>query len=498
MTQTTAQPFSMPIGQDVPTPRLDSQGNHLQLSGEAAPDAGIKHVGLAALINACDIQLPGGQKLALIAIARCRDSRTGRSTVSLTTIGKRSGLSGKQASRYVEALVGCGLVSRVGKVGLCCVYTVNIEALAQAITGKKPAAGSVGPVDNSTTTPDISDTDPGHFEQPPRTFTTMTPDMGVLHSEYSLGITLGGESETCAMADDLVGATFPPFPILEDLKTEQQAQPKTAVDDVLAGIADKRAEHLPIGGQDIRDLIEAAAACGEMPLAVAADAVQFCRPAALATPAEPAAAPIVTPPAPPAPAVAIAPDTLAAVNAQRVRNGKTVLRRADLLDLHREATLAGIAPQTAAEWILARPSRSFFRAGYGIDASPATPTVAPTGPVELTETGKRAQAQIARALAAPAAAAARPARSVAPAAAAFIVASPSARPISSATVTPRHRAPVSVGASTGTGWARTAVERFTAGQPVSHATIKTAASALGLSLADLKAQRAAALATVAA
>lgn len=36
MTQTTAQPFSTPIGQDVPAPRLDSQGNHLQLYGEPA------------------------------------------------------------------------------------------------------------------------------------------------------------------------------------------------------------------------------------------------------------------------------------------------------------------------------------------------------------------------------------------------------------------------------------------------------------------------------
>ncbi len=40
MTQTTAvrpeatQPFSVPMGQDIPAPRLDSQGNHLQLYGE--------------------------------------------------------------------------------------------------------------------------------------------------------------------------------------------------------------------------------------------------------------------------------------------------------------------------------------------------------------------------------------------------------------------------------------------------------------------------------
>ncbi len=43
MTQTTAtrpeiaQPFSVPMGQDVPAPRLDSQGNHLQLYGEPVP-----------------------------------------------------------------------------------------------------------------------------------------------------------------------------------------------------------------------------------------------------------------------------------------------------------------------------------------------------------------------------------------------------------------------------------------------------------------------------
>jgi hypothetical protein len=35
MTQTTATPtFSIAIGEDVPAPRLDSQGNHLQLYGE--------------------------------------------------------------------------------------------------------------------------------------------------------------------------------------------------------------------------------------------------------------------------------------------------------------------------------------------------------------------------------------------------------------------------------------------------------------------------------
>ena len=47
MTQITAakpeasQPFSVPMGQDIPTPRLDGQGNHLQLYGEPAPHDGL-------------------------------------------------------------------------------------------------------------------------------------------------------------------------------------------------------------------------------------------------------------------------------------------------------------------------------------------------------------------------------------------------------------------------------------------------------------------------
>lgn len=33
----TVQPFSVPMGQEIPAPRLDGQGNHLQLYGEPAP-----------------------------------------------------------------------------------------------------------------------------------------------------------------------------------------------------------------------------------------------------------------------------------------------------------------------------------------------------------------------------------------------------------------------------------------------------------------------------
>ena len=473
-----------------------------------APIAGLRHPGLIAQNQACDIQLPSGPKHALIALARCRDSRSGTSTISLESIGERSGGVGdKQAGRYVEALIDLGLVAKVGRAGRCNVYKIDTEALAKAKTCKKQRP--VQPVDNSNDTPDIPDTDPGHFEQPPRTFQSLTPVMDDLHSGYWYsGFSYsGGDSEAHEHAADPVEAVSPPLPIFEDLKTEQPAQPKTAVDDVLANIADKRAEQLPIGGQDIRDLIEAAAACGEMPLAVAADAVRGCLPAAdapaLTPPAEPVIAPIVTPPAHPAMAVAIAPGTLAAVNAQRVRNGKEPLQRADLVELGRQATLAGIAPQTAAEWILARPSRSFFRAGYSLDTSPDPAQAAPVdeaAKAQARATADQVQDELVR-RSIEAMRQGSAASVVLPASAAPITrperASVGARPAPLQAITLRHAAPTALG-STGTGWARQAVDGFLAGEPVSRARLTNAASALGLAVRDLKAQRAAHLAAVAA
>ena len=188
----------------------------------------------------------------------------------------------------------------------------------------------------------------------------------------------------------------------------------------------------------------------------------------------------------------ISPDTLAAVNAQRQGNGKQPFSRADLIDLGREATLAGIAPQAAAEWILARPGRNFFRASFAVQTPAATAPAAPAPLCEATKAQARAradqvQADLLR-------------RSIEAMRAPVLVGQPAPhieRRSAPRAVITRHPAPVSVGGTTGTGWARDAVARFVAGQAVSRAAIGDAAKVLGLPLADLKAQRAA-LATVAA
>lgn len=74
----------------------------------------------------------------------------------------------------------------------------------------------------------------------------------------------------------------------------------------------------------------------------------------------------------PAPAPAPSADTLAnlpddlidSINAQRQRNGKGKLTQRDINGLSTEATKAGITTVAAAQWVLAKPGRNFFRADY--------------------------------------------------------------------------------------------------------------------------------------
>lgn len=76
-------------------------------------------------------------------------------------------------------------------------------------------------------------------------------------------------------------------------------------------------------------------------------------------------------------------DLLNRINAQRVANGKQRLTQRDITQLATEATKAGITPTQAAQWVLARPGRNFFRADYykPADAAPQAAAEAPAQPV---------------------------------------------------------------------------------------------------------------------
>ncbi|WP_306546010.1 hypothetical protein, partial [Malikia spinosa] len=383
------------------------------LTVTASETAGLKRVSLRALVGSSDVRLASGPKLALIAVARCHDDRAGRSTCSLKTIAVMSGVGEKQAARNVEALVALGLVRRMPRQGRSTAYLIDLAALAAFETCRRnadqPAEPRTWVSGVGCGTLDIGDAAPGHLEPLPQTFATLTPDTHVHRTERVLKSTEGGTEARAPEADQVVAA-FPPLPDFEDLKTEP---PRTAVDYVLACIADKRAEQLPIGGSDLRRLIEAAAASGELPLAVAADAVRGCLPA--------------TPPAMPA----IDPAKQARLNARRQAAGKPVLAQRDWLYLAAEAQKAGrtldslLDLMEARGWLFARadwkgvrqeaapvPARPDELTASALAAAAIRSAAISTGPVASPETRARYAAQLAvqraaiaaRALAAPPAA----------------------------------------------------------------------------------------------
>ncbi len=179
------------------------------------------------------------------------------------------------------------------------------------------------------------------------------------------------------------------------------------------------------------------------------------------------------------------------LNANRVAHGKRRLVAADVKELAVQALLAGRSLVDAARHAGDSGWRWFCADWRGASAA------APAAPAQLDEAGKaqaraRAQALYDERLRASIANRHQPA--------ATVVLAPSAAPITARTASPRSATvpsaspisnPVAMG-MTGTGWAHTAVARFVAGQPLSRATLTSAVAALGLSLSDLKAQRAAA------
>ncbi|MFW9595101.1 MAG: helix-turn-helix domain-containing protein [Macromonas sp.] len=70
---------------------------------------------------------------------------------------------------------------------------------------------------------------------------------------------------------------------------------------------------------------------------------------------------------------AINAETIGQLNAQRRRNGKDPLCHHDVRQLSTEATKVGLTPLAAAQWVLAKPQRNFFKADYYTPAAPPAP-----------------------------------------------------------------------------------------------------------------------------
>ena len=87
------------------------------------------------------------------------------------------------------------------------------------------------------------------------------------------------------------------------------------------------------------------------------------------------------PEATPATAADVLPaQTVGQINAQRARNGKGKLTQKDLATLAAEAAAACITPAQAAAWMLAKPTRNFFKADWYKPASAPAPAAAAEEP----------------------------------------------------------------------------------------------------------------------
>lgn len=166
--------------------------------------------------------------------------------------------------------------------------------------------------------------------------------------------------------------------------------------------------------------------------------------------------------------------TLERLNAQRKANGKDALTPRDLAQLHREATQAGLTPLDAAQWVLAKPQRNFFKADFyapPVDRCNAAPVT-----LKAAHANENAHERVRELLA----------------------------------QLPHnlhrhhnggngHRTTRDTASTTGhtspardTRWASAAVEQFAAGHAVSHYRLKVACEVLGI---DLRALRQRAMAT---
>ncbi|MDD2534989.1 MAG: hypothetical protein PHW78_00245, partial [Macromonas bipunctata] len=173
-------------------------------------------------------------------------------------------------------------------------------------------------------------------------------------------------------------------------------------------------------------------------------------------------------------------DTIGQLNAQRQRNGKDPLTRRDIVQLQAEAATAGLSPMQAAQWVLAKPRRNFFKAEFYTPPAAATP--APPSPDALAAARVIARLQ-------PPPAVLTPEEQAAQAQAAQQHRA-QLRQYAASFNANRHGRCGAMSSSTHQGrdtrWAQRAVELFVAGEPVSHRRLHMACEVLGIDPRSLR------------
>ena len=368
--------------------------------------------------------LSGASRWILFTIASHADARQRQCFCSLDTLARESGWSRRSVMQHIARLLQQGYLRLTGmhRSGTC-IYQVQLERLL--------AAGTPAP--HATPTPAAPQQQP--VAPPP---VPQLPGAEVACPPC----------ENCpAPVQDLPapGANIAPEEGIEQ-GLEQQGEEEGARDTPAATV---RPSVFEIARQALPQPRQP-----QQPPSPA-DATPA-TPAALATPA----------------AAAISADTIGLLNAQRQRNGKDPLCHRDIVQIGTEAAQAGITPLQAAQWILAKPQRNFFRASfYTPPATPAPPSAAaaatrataqqqdppappaPPTPEELAAQARDREAGLAHIRACLAK-----------------MPVPSAQPIA----TPRP------GATPNVRWAQQTLELLAAGQPVSRYRLHSACEVLGI------------------
>ncbi|WP_101101990.1 helix-turn-helix domain-containing protein [Macromonas bipunctata] len=407
----------------------------------AAPRQQFINIDLVRRIVLCR-NLSGTSRSVLLTVGMHASKERRQCFCSVGTLARESGWSRRTVTEHLTRLQQLGYLSLVGvHHSGTCIYQVRLEQLPTDGAPHDAAYGS-GPVP----APHADGAHPPGASCAPPVQEPLAPHAAAAHQEgWEQGLEYQGKEE---------GAHDTPPP---------PASPAMAA--------------------------PAATAVRPSPLAVQQDAdapplLQSAAPVPVTTPAR-AATPTAAPTT--SATTEIDADTVGQLNAQRQRNGKDPLTRRDIVQLQAEAATAGLSPMQAAQWVLAKPRRNFFKAEFYTPPATATPEPPSADalaaarvivrlqppPAVLTPEEQAAQAQAAQEHRA------------------------HLRQYTASFNANRHGRCGAMSSSTHQGrdtrWAQRAVELFVAGEPVSHRRLHMACEVLGIDPRHL--QRAASTAT---
>lgn len=299
----------------------------------------------------------------MLALATYANVQHHRAWASVPSLARRAGYSQRTTQQQLRELERMGYIQSIKDevTRVTTTYQIVTQKLVQELCGTAAGPSSVAP---AKTAPGGEKAAPGGEILAPGGVKSSHPKKEGIEEGFEQGKEEGGNAHAHAtpLANLTTSATFPPLPssVFENLPA-------------LNSPAVARSTALP-----------AAPAPTPAPAPL---------PTSNAHPAQaqPAAAPapnadtLANTPAPSSASTADAaptlPDTtVAAINAQRAKNGKGKFTAKDVATLATEADKAGITAEAAAAYILAKPTRNFFKADWYKPASAPAPAAAAEEP----------------------------------------------------------------------------------------------------------------------